>query len=66
MSKPTEWETVNAMTLYGGSFVEQLAKLYNCADNSNQLRIRAAFPELWSQYEELASMQKKKQRGECP
>jgi hypothetical protein len=54
------------MTLYGGSFVEQLAKLYNCADNSNQLRIRAAFPELWSQYEELAAMQKKKQRGECP
>ena len=60
MSKPTEYEVTNAMKLYGGSFIEQLTRLYDCADNTNRQRIREAFSDYWTEYEELAEMMKKK------
>jgi hypothetical protein len=60
MSKPTEYEVIDTMTRLGGSFVQQLARLYSCADEHNQKRIREAFRHEWSTYEDLALMRQGK------
>jgi hypothetical protein len=50
----TDYDISNAMIAYGGSFVQQLGKLFRLADDDNQARIKAAWPEYWKNYEELA------------
>jgi len=50
----TDWDVVEAMRTYGGSFVQALAVCFQRADVENQYRLKAAFPELWSEYQELA------------
>jgi hypothetical protein len=50
----TDWDVVEAMRTYGGSFVHALAVCYQRADAENQHRLKAAFPELWVEYQELA------------
>jgi hypothetical protein len=47
------------MRTFGGSFVERLAEAFQFADDVNRARLRVAFPEVWSQYEELATMRKR-------
>jgi len=46
--------TLEAMNAYGGSFVRTLARLYRVGDSINQARLRAAFPEYFSEYARLA------------
>lgn len=53
---PTEEQIVNAMTEYGGSFVQALANAFRKADDGNAERIRLAFPELWAIYTNLARL----------
>lgn len=60
MSTPTDHEVINAMRIYGGSFITHLSRLYDCADTTNQSRIRDAFHDYWAEYTELATMLKKK------
>lgn len=43
-----------AMKRFAGGFVTQLARLFDVADNDNQARIKAAWPEYWSQYQRTA------------
>jgi hypothetical protein len=57
--KATESEIISAMRTFGGSFVERLAEAFQFADDVNRARLRVAFPEVWSQYEELATMRKR-------
>jgi hypothetical protein len=54
MDEPTNYEITDAMMTYGGAFVAGLGLLYRKADGSNQLRLKAAFPEYWREYREIA------------
>ncbi len=53
---PTDYEIVEAMRVYGGSFVRKLAELCGHADLENFTRIKATWPEYWSEYAEIARM----------
>ena len=48
-------EIVSAMASYGGSFAQALAEACRRADPLNFARIKAAFPDLWEHYDELAA-----------
>lgn len=50
MSKK-ELEVIDAMRTYGGSFAKSLGATMILADPENFGRLRAAFPELWGDYE---------------
>ena len=50
----SEYKVVEAMELYGGSFVKQLGKLFYLADAFNFVILKDAFPEYWKQYEDMA------------
>ena len=52
----TDWDITQAMTSMGGSFAAALAEAYRCADQFHQERIKAAFPELWAHYTDLARL----------
>lgn len=56
MSEPTDYDIVQAMQTFGGSFVQKLAVAYQFADSTNRARLTAAFPEYWARYRELARM----------
>ncbi len=47
-----DYWTMGAMEKFGGSFVKALANLARRADPSNLHRIKMAWPEYWSEYEE--------------
>lgn len=50
----TLFEITEAMIIYGGSFAQALGHLVRLADPVNQQRLLEAFPELFTEYEELA------------
>ena len=50
-------KTIEAMEKYGGSFVVALAQAARRADRNNLERIKAAFPEYWTQYTQMGDMQ---------
>ena len=45
---------VSSMTGYGGGFVSALGEALRRADHLNSLRIKAAFPDYWHKYLEMA------------
>jgi hypothetical protein len=47
---------LEAMERCGGSFVRALAAAYRAADPLNQERLRAAFPDYWTKYAEIARL----------
>lgn len=60
----TDYEVVEAMVIYGGSFVSALGKAYQAADAQNVAKLKAAFPEYWATYTK-AAIAKKRQQGEA-
>lgn len=50
-----EWETTEAMIRFGGSFVRALGQAFRVADAANTARLKAAFPEYWAKYRDLAA-----------
>ena len=56
----SDHQITQAMKDCGGGFVKQLGHLYRLADETNQARIKAAWPELWQNYTEMA------ERLRCP
>lgn len=58
----TDYAVIEAMLMYGGGFVRQLAKLYQHADVINQARIKTAFEREWAQYRELAEQAEQRRR----
>lgn len=56
---PTDYEIIDAMIQYGGGFVAKLGHLFHYADPANQARLRAAFPEYWAEYRDLANLRAK-------
>lgn len=45
---------IEAMEKYGGSFVAAIAQAAKRADRTNFARLKAAFPEIWERYAEMA------------
>lgn len=58
MNEDDQWEedrgVIDAMATYGGSFVTRLAEAAMVADGQNLARIKATWPEYWSQYKAMA------------
>jgi hypothetical protein len=52
---PTDYEITAAMIRYGGSFASRLGELYRAADARNQAKLKAAFPDVWKKYSEMAA-----------
>ena len=48
--RDAEFTIIDNMLRYGGSFAKALAKAATAADDSNYLRLKRAFPEMWQQY----------------
>lgn len=46
---------IECMEKYGGSFVKALAVAMQRADAINLAKLKAAFPEYWQQYTEMAA-----------
>lgn len=53
-----EWEVIESMQDYGGSFVQALAKCLITADPANYQKLRAAFPEYFLKYAKMAGGKK--------
>jgi hypothetical protein len=47
-------EVIDAMRRYGGGFVKALAEAAARADDENLGRLKAAWPEYWERYSEMA------------
>lgn len=61
--KVTDTEIVNAMQMFGGHFVSHLGQLWHFADDTNRARIKAAWPELWMDYENNIRLQREKAKA---
>jgi hypothetical protein len=59
----TNHEITETMITHGGGFVSGLGRLYRSADVVNQARLRDAFPDYWTQYDEMTLLVKQ-QAGE--
>jgi hypothetical protein len=56
MEDVSDYAIVRAMETYGGGFARALAAAAFKADQEHLARIKAAFPELWAEYAELAQL----------
>lgn len=50
------YDITEMMIRYGGSFVKALGQLFRLADNTNQAKLVAAFPELIDEYDRMATL----------
>lgn len=57
---PDDYEITGAMMRFGGSFVRTLGELARRADPENLNRLKAAFPEFWSEYTDVALMRRQR------
>lgn len=46
-------ETLDKMQKYGGSFVQQLARLWFVADSGNRAKLEASFGDIFDRYESI-------------
>lgn len=53
MNSEFQYNVVEQMERFGGSFVKALAAAMRCADPNNFLRLVLAFPEFWIQYSNM-------------
>lgn len=51
----TDSYLVDVMLRYGGSFVQALAQCWLRADAQNRARLKAAFPDVWAEYSDIAN-----------
>lgn len=61
----SDYEVIDAMITYGGSFVKQLGLAFRAADSINRAKLHAAFPEYWNEYDELASSRPPRTLTDC-
>jgi hypothetical protein len=59
----TDRDIVITMGRYGGSFAQALAEAFYRADADNFARLKAAFPEIWENYRELATLAASQEGG---
>jgi hypothetical protein len=51
MKTEHDYLILEAMSKYGGSFVQQLAKLAHLADTTNFQKLKSTFSNYWEEYE---------------
>jgi hypothetical protein len=49
----SEYEILEAMHVYGGGFVKQLAVLYRLGDRENKIKLEEAFRNYFTQYDRM-------------
>lgn len=49
-----DYEIVEMMQRYGGSFVKSLAETCHHADPINLMKIKTTWPQYWEEYKEIA------------
>jgi hypothetical protein len=54
----TDSDTIDAMIRYGGSFAKRLGEAFLAADAQNAATLQAAFPKLWTEYQQAARLHK--------
>lgn len=54
MHTEEDYEIVEAMEKFGGSFVQSLAQCFRHADPVNYAKLRITFPEYWEEYKKLS------------
>jgi hypothetical protein len=59
-----DYEIVNAMARYGGSFARAVAEAASRADPANLAKLKAAFPDLWDTYAELVTLRRPERAAE--
>jgi hypothetical protein len=59
MTERSNEEVIAAMERFGGSFIQQFARLYRSADLVNRGRLQDAFPDYWTSYQEMAAMDRR-------
>lgn len=60
MNAITDYDVMTAMAMHGGSFTSRLAQAALCADAENLSKIKAAFPEIWQNYLDVATLHKQR------
>ena len=55
MRSDEDYDMVDAMATYGGSFVKALAECIRRADHQNFAKLEATFPEYFEQYRKMAN-----------
>jgi len=63
MRPVTDFEIVEAMARYGGSFMRALATAAHHADPVNLEKLKRAFAEEWDEYRRLAERQRRPPEG---
>lgn len=58
-----DFETIETMKRFGGSFVKNLAECFRTADEINFRKLRATFPDYWNQYAEMARVARHMKKG---
>ena len=53
-----DYDTLDAMEQYGGSFVKALANLARHADSKNIVIVKETWSEYWESYEQMAQSKK--------
>ncbi len=48
-----EFEVVEKMAKFGGSFVQALAQCFYRADHQNFIKLKTTFSEYWEEYEKM-------------
>lgn len=54
MKTELDYMVLECMSVYGGSFVKQLAILAQRADSVNFAKIKSTWPDYWAEYEVMA------------
>lgn len=54
MKSEQDLKTIEAMETFGGSFVVALAECARRADHINLAKIKATWPEYWTEYTEMS------------
>jgi len=59
----TDDDVLEAMVVYGGSFVRGLAQLYQRADAVNRATLQQAFAKHWREYREVVALKRRQVRA---
>ena len=62
MKTDYDYLILDAMSTYGGGFVQQLSKLARVADSVNFAKLKVAFANYWEEYDSFLSESDRKRK----
>ena len=63
MKTDYDYLILDAMSTYGGGFVQQLSKLARVADTTNFAKLKVTFANYWEEYDAFLPENDRKQRS---